>query len=64
MATYVVQIGAYFSDTVEVEAEDEQEAMELAVEEFERDYSVVNQWGLPWDNVEAESADLLDGEED
>jgi hypothetical protein len=30
MATWVVQIEASFSDTVEVEAEDENEAMELA----------------------------------
>jgi hypothetical protein len=60
MATYVVQIEASFSDTVEVEAEDENEAMELAVAEFESDYMVVNQYGLPWDDVQATSVEEFD----
>lgn len=60
MPRYEVQIGAYFSDTVEVEADSEDEARGLAVAEFESDYTVVNTYGLPWDNVEAESATELD----
>jgi hypothetical protein len=60
MTTYVVQIEASFSDTVEVEAEDENEAMELAVAEFESDYTVVNQYGLPWDDVQAVEANEMD----
>lgn len=64
MATYEVQIEAYFSDTVEVEADSEDEAMALAVNEFESSYTVVNSWGLPWDNVEATSVECLDEDED
>ena len=57
MKTWVVQIEASFSDTVEVEAETYQDAMADAAAQFEDEYQVVNQYGLPWDNVEAVSAE-------
>jgi hypothetical protein len=60
MATWVVQIEASFSDTVEVEADTWDEAMENAVREFESDYTVVNQYGLPWDDVQATEANEMD----
>jgi hypothetical protein len=64
MATYTVYVNAYFSDSVDVEAEDEQEAMDLAVTEFEQAYTVVCGMGLSWDNVEADFAELQDEEDE
>jgi hypothetical protein len=58
MTTWVVQIEASFSDTVEVEADTWNGAMEMAVDEFEANYMVINQFGLPWDDVQAVSAEV------
>ncbi len=64
MATWTVEIEASFSDTIDVEAETEEEALELGVAEFEADYMVVNSFALSWDNVEAVSAERDDEDED
>lgn len=65
MATWTVQIEASFSDSIDVEADSEDEALEIAVDEFEANYTVVASYGLSWDNVEAVSAECEDedGEE-
>ena len=60
MTTYIVQIEATFSDTVEIEADTWDEAMAGAVEQFNDEYQVVNPFGLPWDNVEAVTAYEMD----
>lgn len=62
MATYTVYINAYFSDSVEVEAEDMDEAENLALDEF--DWSAYTQSGgftMPFDNIEV---DYIDGGDD
>lgn len=64
MATWTVEIEASFSDTIDVEAETEEEALELGVAEFEYDYQVVNGFALSWDNVEAVSAEREEEDED
>jgi hypothetical protein len=51
--TWVVQIEATFSDTVEVEADSYDEAFWAGQRKFEDEYQVVSQWGLPWDSIEA-----------
>ncbi len=64
MATWTVEIEAYFSDSIDVEAETEEEALELGAEMFEAEYQVVNRFALSWDNVEAVSAEQDEEEED
>lgn len=64
MATYTVYINAYFSDSVEVEAEDMDEAENLALAEFGDDWSAYTQSGgftMPFDNIEV---DYIDGGDD
>lgn len=64
MPSYTVYVNAEFSDSVEVEAESEDEARELAVAEFEQNYQVVSGYGLSWDNVYVDSVEEDDEDED
>ena len=63
MATWVVQIEASFSDTVEVEADSYDEALQIAESEFYNEYQVINGFGLPWDDVQAVEATNMDEDE-
>lgn len=57
MPSYTVYVNAEFSDSIDVEAESEDEASELALEEFEANYMVVNSFALSWDNVYVDSVE-------
>jgi len=60
MTTFTVYLTGTFSDSVEVEAEDESEAQDLALAEFEENYLVVSDYSMPWDNVEVDSVEETD----
>lgn len=67
MATYEVEVIGHFSATVEVEADSYEEAEELGIQEFERDYlpySSVNSWTDVWGHTEVESVINLDEEDE
>lgn len=57
MPSYTVYVNAEFSDSIEIEADSEEEAGELALEEFESNYMVVNSYALSWDNVYVDSVE-------
>jgi len=67
MGTYTVYLEAYFSDSVEVEADSYNEAEDMARQEFENDYSVYSANGgytISFDNFEISSVDEPDEEDE
>ena len=67
MGTYTVYLEAYFSDSVEVEADSYNEAEDMARQEFENDYSVYSANGgytVSFDNFEISSVDEPDEEDE
>lgn len=66
MATFDVTLTAYFSDSVQVEAEDLYEAQELAIKEFEDSWLPLSQTGgytHVWDYVNVEMVEELSNED-
>jgi len=58
MRTYTVNISASYNDTVEVEANSEEEASVLGLAEFDRTFGVVGQgFSMAFDYSEVESVE-------
>lgn len=60
MASYRVTVMGTFEDVIEVEADSEDEAQSLAIDEFESTYQVVTGFSVPWDNCEATYIEIED----
>jgi hypothetical protein len=64
MPTYEVEVVGHFAATIEIEAENEYEAEELALAKFEQDYkpySVNDGWTDSWGDSEVEMTSLIYG---
>ena len=67
MARFEVEVIGHFSAVVEVEADSYEEAEEMGIREFERDYSPyssVNGWTDSWGMTEVEDVKNLDESEE
>ena len=67
MGTYTVYINAYFSDSVEVEADSYDEAVDQASIEFGDDWSAYTQSGgftMPFDNYEVDYVEEPEDEDE